>query len=156
MRSACQIFLLAAVDIIDAAMQTEFSGAAFDFSQGHLVEQRDGILIQLPPAGGIEIAKQADAVVVPTPAEIAGDRPKTLLGRGDEPVQRARLADHGRDLAGGFSQLANLIFPKYPRILGLHHENTLQNAAVDERHAQEGVVYLFPRLLEVLEAGVIR
>ena len=150
-----QIFLLAAIDIVDAAMQTEFGGAAFDFSQGHLVEQRDGILIELPPAGGIEIAKQADAVVVPTPAEIAGDRPKTLLGRGYEPIESARLADYRRDLGGGVIQLANLIFPENPRVFGLHHENTLENAAVDERHAQEGVVYLFARLLEVLEAGVI-
>ena len=68
-----QVLLLAAVDIVDAAMQTEFGGAAFDFSHGHLVEQRDGILIQLPPAGGIEVAKQTDRLVVPTPAEITGN-----------------------------------------------------------------------------------
>jgi len=38
-------------------MQTELGGAALDFTHRHLVEQRDGILIQLPPAGGIEVAK---------------------------------------------------------------------------------------------------
>jgi len=38
-------------------MQTQLGGAALDFSYRHLVEQRDRILIQLPPAGGIEVAK---------------------------------------------------------------------------------------------------
>ncbi len=70
-----QILLLAAVDIVDAAVQHQFRRAPLDLSQRHLAEQGDGILIELPPAGRIQIAKQADAVVVPAPPDVARQRP---------------------------------------------------------------------------------
>ena len=70
-----QIFLLSPIDVIDAAMQHQFGCAAFDFAELHLVQQRDGILIQFPPARGIQIAKQADAVVVPAPPDVTRQRP---------------------------------------------------------------------------------
>ena len=75
-----------------------------------------------------------------------GDGPKTLLGRGNETVQSARLADHGRDLVGCFGQHANFVFPKFSWLFCLHDEDPLQNAAVDQRHAQKRVVYLFAGL----------
>ena len=52
-----QILLLAAVNIVDAPMQNQFRGAAFDLFQGDFAEQGDRVLIQLAPAGWIEIAK---------------------------------------------------------------------------------------------------
>ena len=136
-------------------MQTQFCCAAFDFSERDLVKQRNWILIELRPTGGIEIAKQADAVVVPTPAEISSDGPETLLNRSNEAVQGARLADHRRDLVCGFAQHADFMLSKDPRLLCLNDQNALQNAAVDERDAEEGVIYLFARFLEVFKAGVI-
>ena len=66
-------------------------------------------------------------------------------------IQGARLADHGRDLVGCFGQHANFVFPEFPWFFRLHHEDPLQNAAVDQRHAQKGVVYLFSRLFEILK-----
>ena len=92
--------------------------------------------------------------MVPTPPEVSGQGPETLLGRSDKAVQHARLADHGRYLACSLDQHSNLILAKGPRILGLHDENTLQNSAINQGNAQERVVFLFSRLLEVLETRV--
>ena len=89
---------------------------------------------------GIEIAKEADAVVIPAPPEIAGERPEAFLGGRDEAVERARLADDGRHLVGRFGQHADLVVAKDARLLGLHDQHALQDAAIDERHAEEGVV----------------
>ena len=66
-----QILLLATVGVVDAAMQHQLCGAALDLVQRHFVEKGDGVLIRLAPACGAEIAKEADAVVVPAPPEIA-------------------------------------------------------------------------------------
>ena len=93
--------------------------------------------------------------MVPAPPHIARQRPQPLLRRGDEAVQSARLADHRRHLAGRLHQHANLVFAKDARLLGLHHQHALQNAAIDQRNAQEGVVLLFARLPEVFEARMI-
>ncbi len=53
-----QILLLAAVDVVDAAMKDEFGGAALDFAERHFVEQGDGVLIELAPADGVQIAEE--------------------------------------------------------------------------------------------------
>ena len=150
-----EILLLAAVAVVDAAVQDEFRGAAFDFTEGNFTEQRDGILIQLAPANRIQIAKEADTVVVPAPPEIAGQGPEALLSGGDEAIEGAGFADHRRDFTGGVDQHANFIFAKDAAILGLNYQNTLQDTTVDERHTEEGVVDLFAGFDEVLETGMI-
>ena len=104
---------------------------------------------------GLRSRKRLTRVLVPTPPEIAGERPQALLRGADEAVEGAGLADDGSDLAGGFDQHANLVLAEDARVLGLHDEDALQNSAVDQRHAEEGVVHLFAGLLEVLEAGMI-
>jgi hypothetical protein len=45
---------------------------------------------------------------------------------------------------------------KDARIFGLNYQNSLQNAPVDERHAQEGTVIVFPRIAKEFEAGMFR
>ena len=150
-----QILLLAAVGVVDAAVQHQLGGAALDLVERNFVEQGDGILIRLAPARRVEIAKEADAVVVPTPPEIARERPEALLRRGDEAVEGARLADDGRDLVGRLGQHADLSFAKDAGFFGLNDENALQNSAIDQRHAEEGLVVVFAGFLEVLEARMI-
>ena len=54
-----KILLLAAVGIVDPAVQHQFPGATFDSRQGYLPQQRDGIVIELPPACRIEVEEQA-------------------------------------------------------------------------------------------------
>src|SRR5271165_5542133 len=136
-------------------MQYQFRRAALDLFQGNLAKHRDRILIQLPPAHGIQIAKETDAVMVPAPPEIARERPEALLRRSNEAVQGARFADYRCDLVRRFHQHADLRLAKGARVFGLNNEDPLQNAAVDERHAEKGMVDLFARFLEVLVARVI-
>ena len=76
-----EIFLLAAVGVIDPAVQHQFAGAALDLRQRHLAEQRDRIVIELAPARRIEIAEHVDRVLIPTPPEIARQGPEPLLKR---------------------------------------------------------------------------
>jgi hypothetical protein len=150
-----QIFLLAAVDVIDAAVQQQLARAAIDFPERHLVQERNGILIELAPAHRVQIAKDAGAVVIPAPPHVAGQLPEFFLGGGYEAVEGARLTDDGRNLAGGVGEHADLALAEDPRLLGLDHEHALQNAAVDDGHAEKGVVFLFAGILEVLVAGMI-
>ena len=69
-------------------------------------------MIDLPPAHRIEVAEQTAGVVVPTPPQVASQRPKPFLGGSDEAIQSAGLADRGRDLRRGLRQHANFIFVK--------------------------------------------
>ncbi len=52
-----QILPLAAVRVIHPAVQHKFPGAPFDRRQRHLRQERDGIVIELPPAYRIELAE---------------------------------------------------------------------------------------------------
>jgi hypothetical protein len=52
-----QIFLQAAVGVVDAAVQNEFGGAGLELGQRKLGEQGNRILIELAPAERIEIAE---------------------------------------------------------------------------------------------------
>ena len=70
-----EILALTAVTVVDPAVQDEFGGAMFELFQRHLAEQRDGILVKLTPTHGIEVAEEADRVLVPTPPEVAREGP---------------------------------------------------------------------------------
>ena len=102
-RSACEIFPLAAIGVVDAAVQHQFAGAALHLRQRNLRQQSDGIVIELPPAHRIEVAEQAAGVVVPAPPQIARQRPEPLLGGRDEAIQSASFADHRRHLGRGLA-----------------------------------------------------
>ncbi len=47
------------------------------------------------------------------------------------------------------------MIPKYPGLFCLHNQDPLQHPAVDQRHAEERVVLLFARLLEILVARML-
>lgn len=150
-----KIFLLAAIRVIDAAVQHEFAGAPLDFLERHLLQQRNGIVVEFAEAHGIEIAEEADAIVIPTPPEVARERPEALLGGRDEAVEHARVAHHGRDLRGGFHQHADLFRFENAGLDGLDHEHALEHAAIDERHSKERLELLFARLAEELVPRVL-
>ena len=133
-------------------MQHLFRCFALDLAQRHLAEQRDGILVELTPASWVQIAKQADTVGVPTPPDVARQGPEPLLCRRNKTVQRARLADYRRHLAGRLRQHANFVFAEGPRFLRLNNQHSLQNAAIDQWHAQKRTVLFLTGPLEVLEA----
>ena len=147
-----QILLLAAVAIIDAAVEHQFGGAPLQLLGGNLAEQGDGILIELRPAGRIQIAKQADAIRVPAPPDIVGERPEAFLGGRDEALEGARLADDRRHLVGRFDQHANVVVAKGARLLGLNDEHSLQHAAIDDRHSEKGVECILFGIFNEFEA----
>ncbi len=103
----------------------------------------------------VEIVKEADTIGVPAPPEIAGEGPETLLRGGDEAVEGAGFADDGSDLVGCFDEHTDLGFAEGARLFGLDDKNALEDAAIDERDAKEGVVSLFAGLLEVFVTGMI-
>jgi len=150
-----QVFLLAPVRVVDAAVQRQLRGSALNLAERRLVQQRNRILIQLAPAHRVQVAKQAHALLVPTPPHVARQLPKFFLCRGNEAIECPRLAHHRRHLARRFRQHANFFFAKNARFFGLHDQHALQHAAVDQRHAEKGVVLVFARFLEVLVAGML-
>ena len=147
-----QILALPAVGVIDAAVQHQFAGAPLDGRQLHLGQQSHRIVIEFAPADGVEVTEQTAGVMVPTPPQIAGQRPKPFLSRGDEAVQRAGFADYGSDLRRRLHHHVDFVVAKSPAFDRLHHQNALQDAAVNQRHAEERLVVFFARLLEIFEA----
>src|SRR5262249_23235241 len=74
--SVClQVFLLAPVGIVDAAVQNQLAGPSFQLLQRNLVQQCNRIVIELPPAHRIQIAEQSAGFLVPAPPQIARQRP---------------------------------------------------------------------------------
>jgi hypothetical protein len=149
-----QIFLAAAVDVVDAAVEDQLGGSALDFAQRHLVKKSDGVLIEFAPANGVQVAEEVDAVLIPAPPDVAGEGPKAFLGRSDKAIEGAGFADDGGDLIGGFSEHPYFVVAEDAGFLGLHDEDALENAAIDERDTEEGAILLFAGFLEVFVAGV--
>src|SRR5215472_2008452 len=147
-----EILAQAAIGVVDETVQHLFFGAALDFFQGNLREQRDWIVVQLAPADRVQVKEQACRVGVPAPPEIPGQRPQTFLDRNDETVERASFTYHGRNLRCSLNEHTNLFFAEQPRLDGLNDEDSLKHAAIDQRNTEERVVLLFARLWEVLEA----
>ena len=88
-----QIFLLAAIGVVDPAVQHEFARRGVRSPPAEFRSaSATGLLIQLPPAHRIQIAKEAGGIVIPTPPEIAGQRPEPLLRGRDEAIESACLA----------------------------------------------------------------
>ena len=141
-----EILALAAIGIVDAAVQHQFTGAPFHHGQRNLRKQGDRIVIELPPAHRIEVAEQTAGVVVPTPPQVARQRPQPFLGGSDKAVERAGFADHRADLGRGLGQHADFILAEDPGRNGLDYQNSLQDAAIDQRNAQERLVMRLRRL----------
>jgi hypothetical protein len=150
-----QIFLLAAVSVVDPAMQHQLAGALLNDAQRQFMQQSHRILIQLRPALRRQIAKQAHAIVVPTPPQIARQRPQALLGRRNKTVEHARLAHHRRYFGGSVGEQTDFFILENARINRLHHDHALQHAPVNHRHAQKRLIRVFARFAEILEARMI-
>jgi hypothetical protein len=154
--SVCRKILpLATVGVVDPAVQHQFPGTTLDLCQGDLPQERDGVVIELPPAHWIEVKEQSAGIVVPTPPQVSGERPEPLLGGSDEAVERAGLAHDGCDLGGGLDQHPDLILPKDPGLDGLDDKNALQDASINERDPKERLVGIFARFAEVLKARMV-
>ncbi len=68
------VFLQPAIGLVDAAVEHQLGGAHFQPLGRELGQQRDRVVIQLPPADRVEIAEQVDDFGVPAPPQVVGDR----------------------------------------------------------------------------------
>ena len=100
----------------------------------------------------IELAEQARRVVVPAPPEVLRERRQPLVRGRDELPERARLADDRRELRAGHRQHPHVVGAEGARLDRLHDEHALQQAAIDDRHAEERAVGILAGLGKVLEA----
>ena len=147
-----QIFLEASVGVVDAAVQGQLRGALVDGRDRQLLQQRDRIVPETAPQAGIEVAEQAGRVLVPAPPQVAGQAAQALLRRRDELPLGAGQADDVRELVPGRADGRDHGGIERPRGYGLHHQHALQQAAVDERDAEERAIRILAGVLEVLEA----
>src|SRR5581483_1856418 len=131
------IFPLTPISVIDTAVQHHFARAPFDAGKRDLAEKRDGVLVELPPARRVQFTEKARGVVVPAPPEITRESPQALLRRSNKSIQRARLTHDRSNLGRRLDKRTDLFFAENSRFDGLHHQYTLQNAAIDQRHTQE-------------------
>ena len=136
-------------------MKHKFPGAALDLREGHLVQQRNRIIVQLAEAHRVQIAEQADAILIPAPPKVTRESPEALLGGGNEAVEHPRLTHDRCYLRGGFHQHADVLRLENARLNGLYHEHALKDAAVDQRNAQKRLVLFFARLAEKFESGML-
>jgi len=155
--SSLRLFILtqAAIGIVDPAVQDEFRSARFEFGKRILVQQRDGIVIELTPTQRIDIAEQAGGIVIPAPPQVASQRPEPLLSGRDETVDRARLAHHRRNPVRGLREQTNLCLREDTRLQGLNHQHALQHTAIDEGNSQERLIIILAGFFEVLKARMI-
>ena len=71
-RNLAHVFLQPPIGLVDAAVKDHFGRPHFQSLGRELGEQGDGIMVQLPPANGVEVAEEIDHLVVPTPPQISG------------------------------------------------------------------------------------
>ncbi len=113
-------------------------------------------MIEISPSRGIDLAEEARGVGVPAPPQVPRQRVQPLMRRRDELAERARLADDGRQLRPGHHQHPHVGRIEQPRVDGLNDEDSLQETAIHDRHAQERAIRIFTGLGEVLEPRVPR
>src|SRR6266498_3301972 len=93
--------------------------------------------------------------MIPTPPQIASQRPQALLQRGDEAIKSPSLTHDRGDLSGSLAEHSNFVGAENTRFDSLNNQNTLENSAVDQGHAQEGLIGVFSGIAEVFEAPMI-
>ena len=93
-----EIFLQPAVGVIDAAIEHQFGGPHFQPLGREFRQQRDRVVVQLPPADRVQIAKQVDDFRTPGPPKVASHRDAFVVQRLRRHLrQRQFLARHGWD-----------------------------------------------------------
>ena len=147
-----QILLHAAVGVVDAAVERQLGRALLDLVDRNLLQQRHRVVPELAPQHRIELAEQAGRVVVPAPPQILRERRQALVRRRDELPERPRLAHDRRQLRSGSRPAsAPRRALKIARLDRLHDQHALQQAAIDQRHAEKRPIRLFAGLAEILE-----
>jgi hypothetical protein len=108
-------------------------------------------------AAGIHSVKIAPSSFEPSTKERSATKPSGLafLNRSDKAVEHSGLSDDRRYLTGGLSQHADFSVTEGSCHFCLHDKHPLEDAAIDERYTQKGLVRILSRFAEVLEARMI-
>ncbi len=99
--------------------------------------------------------KQAGGIVIPAPPQIARERPQPFLRRRDKAIEGARFADDGRDFARPPPSASRLRRQGRREARRLHHEHALQNAVIDQGHAEKRLISVFAGFAEVFEPRMV-
>ena len=68
------VLLQPAIGLVDAAVEHQLGGPHFEPFGGELGQQGDGVVVELAPADGVEVAEEVDDLGVPAPPEVSGQR----------------------------------------------------------------------------------
>src|SRR6202021_1596899 len=118
-------------------------------------QQRNRIVVEFAPAGGIEIEEQTGRVVIPAPPQIARQRPQPLLQGSNEPIQSSRFTHDRSDLRRCLAQHPTLVPAKNAGFHGLYYKNSLKNSAIDQGNAEERLVRVLAGIPEILKSGLL-
>ena len=151
-----KILALPAVGVVNAAVEAPIHPRVRSSTdRGISVSSAMGLWLELPPADRIEVAEQAGGLLVPTPPEVAREGPQTLMHGRNETVEGTGFAYDWSHLRGGLGEHLNFIFSEDAGLDGLHYENTLQDAAIDQGNTEEGLVRVLARFAEVFETRMV-
>ncbi len=78
-----------------------------------------------------------------------------LLNRSNEAIQASSLAHDGRHLRRCRDKHANFGLAKFARRGGLHDQYALQNASVDQRHAEKSLVTVLTGLTKIFKSRML-
>ena len=99
-RRFAHVFLQPAIGLIDAAVEHQFGRPHLQPLGRELREQGDGVVVELPPADGVEVAEEVDDLGVPTPPQISGQG-DALVVQGFSRKSKCRMAV-AADVPGAF------------------------------------------------------
>src|SRR5579859_958272 len=150
-----QILQHAPIRVVHAAVKHQFGRSSFQLRQGNFAQQSHRIMVQVTPPRRIQVQKKALRVMVPTPPQIARQRPQALLQWRNEAIQGARFAHHWRDLHRSLAQHAYFFCTEHASFHSLDDKDTLQNAAIHQRNAQKRLISVLAGVAEIFETGVI-
>ncbi len=92
--------------------------------------------------------------MIPAPPHIARQGPEPFLQGSDKTIHGPGFTHYRSDLSGSLGQHANFILAENARLDGLHDQNALENAPVDQGDSQKRLVGFLACLLEILEPGM--
>ena len=135
-----EVLLHPAVGVVDAAVQRELRRALLQVVDRDVLEQGDRVVAHLAPRHRIELAEQCRSY--PRPSSTTGSRTSALsfcrAGATNWP-KRPGFADDRPELGAGGRQHPHIVVGEDARLGRLDDEHALEQAAVDDRHAQKRI-----------------
>ena len=149
-----KVLALAAIGVVDPAVQCELAGPLMERGEWYLRQERNRIVLEFSPAGGRDLSKETGRIDVPTPPEVSREGPELLLAGLDELVEAARFGDDRRHLRRRRGERLDLLFREDAGLAGLDDQGSLEHAVLDDGDTEQRLEGLFACFTEVLEARV--